>query len=450
MQRRPRIDLGGQDSSLKPQASTTTATKDEARLERKRKRWAIVNKNRPADENPFLAAIKPDHDNYGDIGESAEELRTRLASLEFGNYPGYFNYRNKAAVSTNTTNDGQAADKQHSSAGNPLEAGLNDERLRLMKKEWFENKSVLDVGCNRGHITYAIAKLFSPKFILGIDIDLKMVHMANRDLHLHLEDELIKKNLEFRIDRACKLEDASNLADKPTTEPATSSNTTVSPEHDVNGDCRRQYVEDESQHFPLSSYVAQGPLATAIMRPVKTNCDSENKDQDALKLADTSEIQQGSHDENQDKNRTSNKTAENVTNSFPNNILFVEHNYVLSKDELVDKQKAFFDTIVCLSVTKWIHLNYRDDGLKRFLKRMYKHLNEGGLLILEVQPFDNYHRKKKLSDRLRSNFNSIKFRPEQIDDYLLSDEVGFKRIVFSTTTEHECLGFKRPMKVFLK
>ena len=428
--------MGHEQEQGKPANEATATNKNEAKLERRRKRWAIVNKNRPASENPFLSAIKPDHENYGEPDESAEDLRARLASLEFGNYPGYFNYRNKTSEKT--------AGQQ--SASNPLDYGLTDERLRLMKAEWFNDKSVLDVGCNRGHITYAIAKLFSPKFILGIDVDLKMIHMANRDLHLHLEDDLTKANVEFRVERAHKLCEhlEENLSEEPTHTAADDQKDQPQQESAL-GECARQYTEDKAGHFTLSSYVAQGPLASSIPRSTKTDC--VNSSNDAQEQT-TSTATNSPHDEA--TNGTEPDELPSRAGSFPNNILFVEHNYVLSKDELVDRQKAFFDTIVCLSVTKWIHLNYRDAGLKRFFRRMYNHLHEGGVLVLEVQPFDNYHRKKKLSDRLRSNFDSIRFKPDQFNEFLLSEEVGFKKIIYSTKTQHECEGFRRPLEVFLK
>lgn len=368
MRRRPRIDLGQQVN-----------LKEESRLERKRERWAARNKDRPQIENPFLAAIKPEHANYGDPTENREELRSRLENLEFGNFPGYFNYRKNAVPK-----DGEKqCSTEPNQTGcdhptNPLEDGLSDERLSSMKAEWFANKEVLDIGCNRGHITYAIARVFSPKFILGIDIDLRMINMANRDLHLHLEDGVMKQGEVLRRQHAASLR--------------------------LRDDSVKVY-EECPNHFPQSSYVAQGPIAVL---------DSDGK----------------AH--------------------FPNNILFIEHNYVLACDDLAAKQKPHFDTILCLSVTKWIHLNYRDDGLKRFFKRIYNHLKPGGLLVLEAQPFDNYGRRKKLSDRLRANYYSIQFKPDQFDDFLLSSEVGFKEIVYSTTTDHKCTGFKRPLKVFAK
>lgn len=385
--RRTRIDLGQK-----------TSAKEETNLNRKRKRWAERNKDKDPEENPFLQAIKPDQENFGYEDEQGEKLIWRLSNLEFGNFPGYYNYRNKASVvgkgevvdNTESTEDERSRSEQDNNEeqrqtpeSQPLESGLSDERLKFFQPQWFEAREVLDIGCNRGHITYAIARLFRPKSIVGIDIDVKMINMANKDLHLHLDDGIIREAREDLREQAAKHRLAEN-----------------------------------SGMFPISSYIMDGPLS----------CNDRKSAQPTDGTAD--------HHES--------------ANKFPNNIAFVEHNYVLSRDELVDKQKPHFDTIVCLSVTKWIHLNYCDAGLKRFFKRIYRHLRPGGLLILESQPFDNYGRRKKLSDRLRANFYSIQFHPEQFDNYLLSEEVGFKSIVYQSVTDHQCVGFKRPLKVFSK
>lgn len=89
--------------------------------------------------------------------------------------------------------------------------------------------------------------------------------------------------------------------------------------------------------------------------------------------------------------------------SFPNNVLFVAVNYVPETDESLVNQHADYDCIMCLSLTKWIHLNWGDDGIKRMFKRIFLHLRPGGCLLIEPQPWNTYHKKSKLT----VNFQAI-------------------------------------------
>lgn len=52
---------------------------------------------------------------------------------------------------------------------------------------------------------------------------------------------------------------------------------------------------------------------------------------------------------------------------------------------------------MALSITKWIHLNWGDAGIKRFFRRVYRHLRPGGLFILEPQSFETYKKRAKLT-----------------------------------------------------
>lgn len=45
----------------------------------------------------------------------------------------------------------------------------------LEKKDLFLDKTILDIGCNKGVITIQVAELLNPKSILGIDIDSKLI-----------------------------------------------------------------------------------------------------------------------------------------------------------------------------------------------------------------------------------------------------------------------------------
>ena len=74
-------------------------------------------------------------------------------------------------------------------------------------------------------------------------------------------------------------------------------------------------------------------------------------------------------------------------------------NYVLECDRLLLTQRPEYDVILCLSVTKWVHLNWGDEGLKRFFQRAYRHLRPGGIFVLEPQPWDTYVRRNKLTVR---------------------------------------------------
>lgn len=53
-----------------------------------------------------------------------------------------------------------------------------------------------------------------------------------------------------------------------------------------------------------------------------------------------------------------------------------------------------YDLILAFSVTKWIHLNYGDDGLVRFFRRVYNLLIPGGHFLLEPQPKTSYRKTR--------------------------------------------------------
>lgn len=138
------------------------------------------------------------------------------------------------------------------------------------------------------------------------------------------------------------------------------------------------------------------------------------------------------------------------TTVFPNNVVFVTGNYVLDRDELVEAQKPEYDVVLCLSLTKWVHLNWGDEGLKRMFRRIYRHLRPGGILILEPQPWSTYAKRKTLTETTYKNYYRIQLKPEQFSSYLTSPEVGFSSYELVATPHNTFKGFQRPVYLFHK
>lgn len=68
----------------------------------------------------------------------------------------------------------------------------NDPRLSVLQKEWFCGKRALDIGCNSGEFTIAIAKQLQPAYLLGIDVDPQLVSRARA----HLKDLMQQQTIE--------------------------------------------------------------------------------------------------------------------------------------------------------------------------------------------------------------------------------------------------------------
>ena len=52
--------------------------------------------------------------------------------------------------------------------------------------------------------------------------------------------------------------------------------------------------------------------------------------------------------------------------------------------------------IIRFSLSKWIHLNSGDEGLKQFFHRVLSVLNPGGFFVLEPQPWDSYAKARRM------------------------------------------------------
>ena len=77
---------------------------------------------------------------------------------------------------------------------------------------------------------------------------------------------------------------------------------------------------------------------------------------------------------------------------FPYNCSFRREDFVHQEEgqsEECDTAQGY-DCILCLSVTKWVHFNEGDDGVKRLFTRVFKALSPGGCFVLEFQEWSSY------------------------------------------------------------
>lgn len=324
---------------------------------------------RPLKAVPFRQIITPD---MGTKSLKTPKFKDKNARFQYGNYQRYYNYRNS-----------------HSGT---------DLRLDILERhrDMFCNKDVLDIGCNVGHVSLAVARTFGAKSVTGIDIDRYLVDVA-------------KKNVQYYVN--CASPYPSSSWESPRQPPdksalsleMTSSSSMLAPPSVA----APRKIDLKYRCYPVSMPILYGPIYDTDM-------------------------------------------ANESNTRFPKNIRFIHGNYVLESEEQLQVEQPQYDTILCLSVTKWIHLNWGDNGLRQAFKRMYAQLKPGGILILEPQSWDSYKRKKSLTETIWQNYRKIQLFPHHFDRYLLSSEVGFSRCQTLAVVNHQHKGFRRAIKVFKK
>ncbi|KAI8978640.1 Bicoid-interacting protein 3-domain-containing protein [Pilobolus umbonatus] len=116
------------------------------------------NEHKKRREEGSATASIPKGEGDEEENKRGQSIRQKLAKRAYGNFIGY--YIGKHAV------DGFKVDP----------------RIDLLDKSLFKNKRVLDIGCNSGNITIAIAKLFQPAYVKGVDLDFGLIRLANSNL----------------------------------------------------------------------------------------------------------------------------------------------------------------------------------------------------------------------------------------------------------------------------
>lgn len=116
-------------------------------------------------------------------------------------------------------------------------------------------------------------------------------------------------------------------------------------------------------------------------------------------------------------------------------------------EEVIFSQQ--FDTVICCSLSKWVHLNHGDSGLLVLFQTMFDLLAPGGLAIFEYQHWRSYENNKNVSATTKLNFSQIRIRPEQFEE-ILTDRIGFVVDLRTGTPLADAKGFNRPILVLSK
>ena len=148
--------------------------------------------------------------------------------------------------------------------------------------------------------------------------------------------------------------------------------------------------------------------------------------------------------------------SSNPDGTFPKNVLFFSGDFCPKNDVQVNEQEPEYDTILALSLVKWVHINNRDEGLIRFFQRCYRALRKDGYFILEPQDWASYKKKKRqLPVRCQENLKSIKIQPDEFEK-ILTEKIGFKLVEIThpkpvETDDKIKNGFgRRPLMIFKK
>ena len=103
-----------------------------------------------------------------------------------------------------------------------------------------------------------------------------------------------------------------------------------------------------------------------------------------------------------------------------------------------------YDTILLLSITKWLHLHHGDAGLVELFRNLFGVLPLGGTLVVEPQEWLNYKRAVSKNTSLRPVFKGLRLRPN------FEHPLECAGFTLSKVIEREEGGFSRPLIIWTK
>ena len=339
-------------------------------------------------------------------GGVSSRPKGRRGVFEYGNYDAYYGYRYAGGGVAGACGD------------------VLDPRLAAMDASWFRGKRCLDIGCNAGQLTMAIARTFGVESMVGVDIDAALVRRARG---------LIRS--------------AAPVVSPIGTPPVRTAPTEAGGDERArsgglsNDDFRKLLLGGGG--YPISHGACYGghqaaPQAAPQAASQHPSSPAQHADAPMLSATPRHEVRP-------------------PPPAFPHSVRFEHCNFVQdppAPDQPgVGAAGAQYDTVSCFSTSKWVHLNFGDEGVVRLFQRVHACLRPGGRFLLEPQPWSSYRKRANLTPTISSHYRQIRMRPTDFVDFLLSEAVGFVSAerVEVPYAHGAANGFKRrPLVVFRK
>ena len=409
---------------------------------------------------------------------SSREHRPPRKQFPYGNYDAYYGYRYVGGGGSGGGGGGSGSSGGGSSGGGgSAHHGALDPRLAAIDPSWLQDKDCLDIGCNAGQFTASLASRFGVRSMLGLDIDATLVTRAQRLLRHVAPLVGPPQNSTAAASPPMPPVAAAPPAAAASSQLAAAATDAIAPAaaaplpdpaagHLSNDDFRRllrlpprsvpDTAPDVAVPLPaatpapaaavtveatVSSVSSKAPAAAAAAtsfpisfpalyggRPASAVADASDETDETVASAVAGASAASAPPP---PSSTASASAPPSLSAFPHNTRFVHMNFVEEPPAAGQlgvgpaALAARFDVVCCFSTSKWIHLNWGDEGLQRLFVRAHACLRPGGLFLLEPQPWSSYRKRAGLTPLIKRNYETIRLRPEGFCAYLTSEAVGF-------------------------
>ena len=420
------------------------------------------------------------HSRWDSSRNSSREHRPPRKQFPYGNYDAYYGYRYVGGAGSGGGGSGSSS----GGGGGGAHHGALDPRLVAIDPSWLRDKDCLDIGCNAGQFTASLASRFGVRSMLGIDIDATLVTRAQRllrhvaplvgppqnptalaappmppvaaDADADAAAAAASASSQLATAAAATNDARAPVAAAPETISVSISDTTArapvaaAPLPDpaagnLSNDDFRRLLQLPPRSVPDTAPVTAAPspaappapaaAAAAPSFPISFPTLYGGRPASAVAGASAASAVAGASAASAPSAPSSIASAAPSAapspSAFPHNTRFVHMNFVEEPPAAGQlgvgpaTLAARFDVVCCFSTSKWIHLNWGDEGLQRLFVRAHACLRPGGLFLLEPQPWSSYRKRAGLTPLIKRNYETIRLRPEGFCAYLTSEAVGF-------------------------